>query len=182
MASIPSPDLQYPIGKFSPPTHYAWENIQSWIQDIEQLPGQLEGTVQSFDAYQLETPYRPGGWTVQQLLHHLPDSHMNAYIRFKLGFTEVNPHIKTYREDLWANLPDSSSTPVNVSLTLLHALHIRWKNLLKGMDPSDFEKTVFHPEKKRDIPLKEMLAMYSWHGKHHLAHISGLKERMKWSN
>ncbi|MHB1922420.1 MAG: YfiT family bacillithiol transferase [Chitinophagaceae bacterium] len=182
MTSIDLEDLKYPIGKFVPPTKYTREDIDSWIVDLKHFPQNLELTVQSLDAFQLNTPYRPDGWTVQQLLHHLPDSHMNAYIRFKLGLTELNPTIKPYQENLWANLPDSHSTPVNVSLTLLHALHLRWTNLLIGMDLSDFEKTVFHPERKSNIKLKEMLAMYSWHGQHHLAQISRLKERMNWIN
>lgn len=172
--------LRYPIGRFQRPGQYDEKSLQGYITEIRHLPANLEIAVQSLDAWQLQTPYRQDGWTVQQVVHHIPDSHMNAYMRFKLALTEETPGIKTYKEDRWAALPDTSSTPVNISLTLLHALHARWVHLLEGMRAADFDRTLFHPEQERTIPLKEMLAMYAWHGQHHLMHIIRLKERMGW--
>ena len=172
--------LKYPIGKFAAPAEYTPHLLAEYIETIQHLPINLEIAVQNLDEAQLQTPYRPGGWTVQQLLHHIPDSHMNSYIRFKLALTENNPAIKTYEQDLWAQLPDTFNTPVNVSLTLLHALHIRWVNLMKGMTSTEWDKTVFHPAHKKNISLKHFVALYAWHSQHHLMHIIRLKERMNW--
>jgi DinB superfamily len=172
--------LKYPIGRFSPPGVYTPQLLHEYIETIANLPTNLEIAVQNLDEVQLQTPYRPDGWTVQQLLHHIPDSHMNAYIRFKLALTEDNPTIKPYLEAKWAELPDTFNTPVNISLTLLHALHIRWVNLMKGMISTDWDKTVFHPEHKKENTLKHFAALYAWHSEHHLMHIIRLKERMHW--
>jgi hypothetical protein len=117
---------------------------------------------------------------VKQLVHHIADSHMNAFIRFKLGLTEDNPTIKPYLQDAWANLNDSKIVPINVSITLVHALHAKWGALLNGITSADMERTVYHPEQKKEITLWHMLGVYAWHGKHHVAHINALKERMKW--
>ena len=172
--------LRYPIGKFSDPGSFDPRLAASHIQDIERLPGQLEAAVRGLDEDKLNTPYRPEGWTVRQVIHHVPESHMNAYIRFKLGLTEDNPTIKTYQENLWAKLPDIEATPVQVSLDLLRALHIRWVTLLRTMTPEQFGRSIFHPEHQKSITLWYLTAMYSWHGRHHLAHITGAKQRNGW--
>ncbi|HVB03399.1 MAG TPA: putative metal-dependent hydrolase [Chitinophagaceae bacterium] len=172
--------LRYPIGRFKLPVQFDQAAISGFINDIRSLPLSLETAVQTLDAHQLNTAYREGGWTVHQLLHHIPESHMNAFIRYKLALTENNPVIKPYQENQWVQLPDIAVTPVNVSLTLLHALHIRWVNLLETMSPEDFKRTYFHPGLKKEQSLEEVTAIYAWHGKHHLAHITRLKDRMRW--
>ncbi len=172
-------DLKYPIGKYErQPFSEALK--KEWLSDIQSLPLLLENAVVNLDEQQLATPYREGGWTVQQVVHHLADSHMNAYIRFKLGFTENDPVIKPYEEALWAELTDVTAVPINISITLLHALHTRWYTFLQSLSDSDFEKTIFHPEHRRQMTLWYLLGMYAWHGKHHVAHITSLRERMKW--
>ncbi len=177
-------DLRYPIGKQQDQPFSKNEFDESikknYLQDIDICPGLLENSILNLDEQQLETPYRDGGWTIKQVVHHVADSHMNAFIRFKLALTEDNPTIKPYEEALWAELSDTKNLPVNISLTLLHALHKRWYELLKNMSSSDFERTIYHPEQKRKISLWQLLAIYAWHGKHHAAHITNLKERMGW--
>ncbi len=178
-------DLRYPIGKvsdqkFTGKEEYSDEIRDTLILDIQYCPNSLEHAVLNLDAHQLETPYREGGWTVKQVVHHVADSHINAYIRFKLGLTENNPAIKPYDEAAWANLNDTASLPINISLTLLHALHTRWISIMKNMSESDWQRTVFHPEHKKNLPLWSLLAMYAWHGKHHIAHITSLRERNGW--
>ncbi|SMO82499.1 YfiT family bacillithiol transferase [Solitalea koreensis] len=163
--------LQYPIGKFNAAENLSQGQIEDFISDIEQLPKQIAAAIAGLSAEKLDTPYRPGGWTVRQVMHHIPDSHMNAYIRFKLALTENNPTIRPYFEDRWAELPDSQLTPIDVSLTLLSSIHQRWVVLLKAMKADDFKRSYFHPEYQQAIALLHALQMYSWHGKHHLAHI-----------
>jgi uncharacterized damage-inducible protein DinB len=136
--------------------------------------------IENMDEKQLNTPYREGGWTVKQLVHHVADSHMNAYIRFKLGLTEDNPTIKPYDEALWANLADVSAVPINISITLLYALHTRWHSALLNLPNDKWNRTVFHPEAKKEMTLWYLLGSYAWHGKHHVAHVTSLKERMGW--
>ena len=172
-------DLRYPIGKYQPQP-FSPELLEQWFIDIQFLPQHLENAVQNLDEAQLETPYREGGWTLQQLVHHVADSHMNAYTRFKLALTEDNPVIKPYLEAEWAKLADTEQTPVNVSLTLLHALHLRWIVLLRSITPEQWEWTVVHPEHQRQMTLWFLLGMYAWHGRHHTAHITALRERMNW--
>lgn len=172
--------LQYPIGRFEPPAHVTDEMLKGYINDIRYLPALVETAVQDLDAHQLETPYRPGGWTVAQVVHHLVDSHMNAVIRLKLALTENSPVIKPYDEAAWAELADVKRTPVNVSLTLLHALHTRWTSLMEALPPEAWERTFVHPEQGRSFDLRTQAANYSWHGKHHLAHIMNLREREGW--
>lgn len=172
--------LKYPIGKYTRPDVISESDIKKWIAEINVLPQQLRATVTDFTPEQLDTPYREGGWTVRQVLHHVPDSHMNAYVRFKLSLTEETPTIKPYMEDKWAQLNDSSKTPVEVSMTLLEALHVRWVILLNSMAPVDFKRLFYHPEYKKEQPLDGLLGLYAWHGRHHLAHIQNLKDRMKW--
>ena len=172
--------LKYPIGTYQV-KDYDEALKQEWLADLRFLPEAVEQAIQGWDEHQLQTPYRPGGWTVHQLVHHLADSHMNAYIRFKLGFTEEHPVIKPYEEALWAQTADVQVLPVNVSLTLLHALHRRWHEFLKSLAEEDWkQKTVFHPEHKKQITLWQLLGMYAWHSRHHTAHITSLKERMGW--
>lgn len=174
-----NPDLRYPIGKyFAQP--FSEKQLGEWLNDIKTLPQFLEYAIQNLDEEQLNIPYRVDGWTSKQVVHHVADSHMNAYMRFKLGLTETNPTIKPYDEAAWANLSDTNNLPINISLTLLHSLHIRWHEVLKNMSTADFDKTIFHPEHKKEMTLWYLLGMYAWHGKHHTAHITSLRERMKW--
>ena len=172
-------DLSYPIGRFVPQP-YSDKELKERLMAIMFLPKELENAIQNLDEYQIETPYRPDGWTVKQLINHIADSHMNAFIRFKLGLTEENPTIKTYNQDAWVNLNDTKIVPINVSITLVHALHARWAALLNGISSADLERTVFHPEQKKEITLWHMLGLYACHGKHHVKHITALRERMKW--
>lgn len=172
-------DLSYPIGRYVPQP-YSDDQLKERLMAIMFLPNLLENAIQNLDEYQIDTPYRPDGWTVKQLVNHIADSHMNAFIRFKLGLTEDNPTIKPYNQDAWVNLNDTKIVPINVSITLVHALHARWAALLNGISSADLERTVFHPEQKKEITLWHMLGLYAWHGKHHIAHITALKERMKW--
>jgi uncharacterized damage-inducible protein DinB len=172
-------DERYPIGKYEPQPFSELQKEQ-WLNDIKFLPQVLENAILNLDEAQLQTPYRDGGWTVHQLVHHIADSHMNAYIRFKLGLTEDNPAIKTYEEKLWAELDDVKKLPVNISLTLLHALHARWYEAIKNLSDEQWSRTVFHPDQKKNLTVWHFLGLYAWHGKHHVAHITHLRERMKW--
>lgn len=174
-----SEDLRYPIGQYAP-SPYSEELAEQWLADIKFFPHVLENAVHGLDEFQLQTPYRAGGWTVHQLVHHIADSHMNAYIRFKLGYTQDNPTICPYDEKIWAGLADVRNLPVNVSITLLFALHQRWHEFLSHLSQSDWEKTLFHPQHKKRFTLWQFLGLYSWHGKHHAAHITSLRERMGW--
>jgi len=172
--------LKYPIGRFQRPVAVTPELKQAWISAIDALPTWLDVLVENLDESQIQTPYRDGGWTINQVVHHIADSHMNAYVRLKLALTEDNPTIKPYKEALWAELPDVTTVPVNVSITLLHALHRRWTSLLQNMTDAEWERTYFHPEHKRNVPMWEMTAMYAWHSRHHMEHIKRLRERMSW--
>ena len=172
--------LRYPIGKFTTPETITENDLMNYISDIERFPGDLRRIVTDLSPEQLDTQYRPKGWTVKQLIHHIADSHINAYLRFKLALTEDTPTIKPYFEDKWAELPDTAVTPVEVSLKIIEAIHTRWVNLLRAMDKKDFEKSFFHPEYGKEFSLEQAAAMYSWHGKHHFAHIKELKKRKGW--
>ena len=173
-------DLKYPIGKWIWPTQSLSDaDRRSAIRDIAETPHNIRAAVKGLSGKQLDTPYRPGGWTVRQLVHHVPDSHLNAYVRFKLALTEDNPTIKTYDEARWAELEDSRSTPVEVSLALLEAVHHRWVILLRSLGPEDFARTFNHPE-HGPMTLDSLLALYAWHGRHHVAHVTALRERMGW--
>ncbi|WP_078433143.1 YfiT family bacillithiol transferase [Metabacillus halosaccharovorans] len=163
-------NLQYPIGEFVPPENVTEKDLEGWIDTIEGAPEQLRKVLDSLPVSLVDTSYRPGGWTVRQIVHHLADSHMNSYIRFKLALTENCPTIKAYDEKAWANLPDCQ-TSIDVSLQLLESLHKRWCQLLKSMSLSDFEKTFYHPETKQDVKLSTNVALYAWHSKHHIEHI-----------
>jgi uncharacterized damage-inducible protein DinB len=172
-------DLRYPIGKF----HFAGpltdEQKKTCLDDITQAPANLRATVQGLSDAQFDTPYRPGGWTVRQVVHHMPDSHLNSYVRFKLALTEDAPTIKTYAEDRWAELDDTKTTPVEVSLTLLESLHNRWMRLLRSLKPEDWKRTFRHPDLGA-MNLEKTLALYAWHGRHHVSHITSLREREGW--
>lgn len=173
-------DPRYPIGEFKPQP-FSIEQKVEWMADIKFLPVQLENAILNLDEHQLATPYREGGWKVSQLVHHVADSHINAYCRFKLGLTEENPAIKPYDQALWADLNDVQKLPVNISLTLLHALHLRWHELMKYITDDQWNNcTIFHPEYKKTIRLWTLLGQYAWHGKHHVAHITSLRERKGW--
>ena len=172
-------DPRYPIGKFDHNITVTKEMRSDFIKTIETLPSWLSKEVENLSQQQLDTPYRDGGWTIRQVVHHLPDSHINSYVRFKLALTEDNPAIKTYEEHLWAELPDTFRTPIDVSLNLLESLHARWAILLRSLTDEQFEKTFQHPEWGK-ITLSKTLVLYAWHSKHHLAHITELKKKMGW--
>jgi hypothetical protein len=174
-------DLRYPVGKFVRPAKaLTTAERKTAIETIARTPALIRAAVSGLSEQQLDTPYRPGGWTVRQVVHHVPDSHMNAYIRFKLGLTEDAPTIKPYDEARWAEMDDGKSTLVADSLNLLDALHRRWVFVLERMQPADFARTVRHPEWDSPPSLDDLLAMYAWHGPHHTAHITGLRERSGW--
>lgn len=178
--AVEETDLRYPVGKldFDAPVNEA--DYPKLIAAIAETPGALRAAVAGLSRDQLDTPYRPGGWTVKQVVHHVPDSHMNAYTRFKLALTEEEPTIKPYDEAAWAELADSRKVPIEVSLDLLDALHLRWVALLRSMDSADFNRGVRHPEHGGVFTLKQILALYAWHGRHHVAHITSLKKREGW--
>ncbi len=175
----PTTDLRYPIGKFHREENLSESRRREMIAFIAETPQKLREAVQNLTNEQLNTPYRPGGWTVKQLVHHVADSHMNAYCRFKLTLTEEKPTIKPYEEGLWAELNDTRETAIEVSLTLLEALHIRWVSLLQSMSDADFKRLLVHPQ-SGEQPLERMLGLYAWHGPHHVAHVTALRERMGW--
>lgn len=172
-------DLRFPIGKFKYEGAITEEQKQSLLKDIAQTPANLRKAIKGLSDAQLDTEYRPGGWTVRQVVHHLPDSHMNSYVRFKLALTEDEPTVKTYAEDRWAQLADTTSTPIEISLTLLDSLHDRWVRLLRSLTPEQWKRTLRHPE-FGPMNLEKTLAMYAWHGKHHVAHITELRKRNSW--
>jgi hypothetical protein len=173
-------DLRYPVGKFQYDGDASQPARERRIGEIGAAPGHLRAAVAGLSQAQLDTPYRPGGWTVRQVVHHLPDSHLNAYTRIKLALTEDSPTIRPYEEARWAELPDARSAPVDVSLSLLDFLHQRWVLLLRQLEPADFGRRFTHPEHGRRFDLDEAIAMYAWHGRHHVAHITSLRGRMGW--
>lgn len=174
-----SNDPRYPIGKYEPKP-YSEQQKQAWLLDLQFLPEALERAITNLDEAQLNTPYRDGGWTVKQLVHHVADSHMNAYIRFKLGLTEDKPTIKPYEEQEWALLADNDLVPINVSLTLLHALHLRWVATIKDLTEEQWNRLVVHPASNREMSIWFLLGLYAWHGNHHVAHVTALRENKQW--
>jgi uncharacterized damage-inducible protein DinB len=173
-------DLRYPIGPFELKDDDLTERERErLIGQIAEAPSRLREAVAGLGDEQLDTPYRPGGWTVRQVVHHVPDSHLNSYVRFKLAMTEDEPTIKPYDEARWAALTDSERTPIAVSLGLLESLHERWVILLRSLAASDFKRTFRHPE-LGVVSLNRNVALYAWHGRHHVAHITSLRERMGW--
>jgi uncharacterized damage-inducible protein DinB len=172
-------DPRFPIGKFSYDGPLNEERKQAFLDDIAGAPANLRTAVKGFSDAQLDTPYRPGGWTVRQVVHHVPDSHLNSYVRFKLALTEDEPTITPYAEDRWAELADTKATPVEVSLALLESLHDRWVRLLRSLGSEDWRRTFRHPE-LGTVTLEKTLALYAWHGRHHVSHITSLRDREGW--
>ena len=172
-------DLRYPVGPFKFEGKMNDEQIRQAIGDIAQTPARLRAAVDGLSREQLDTPYRPEGWTVRQVVHHLPDSHLNSYVRFKLALTEDQPTIKPYDEHQWSNLSDARTAPPEISLDLLEALHRRFVLMLSALEPSDLARTFLHPE-LGPVSLEKNIALYAWHGRHHVAHITSLAERMGW--
>jgi hypothetical protein len=178
MQDLTLEQLRYPIGVFKKPEIVTPEMLSGWISDIEALPAQLRAAVEGLTEEQLLLPYRPDGWTIRQTVNHTADSHANAFIRFKLALTEENPTIKPYEEQLWAELEDGKNAPIEWSLVMLEMIHKRWIMLLKSMTEEQFDRKFMHPETKHLNALRTVTGMYSWHGKHHTAHITSLRSRM----
>jgi DinB superfamily len=172
-------DLRYPIGPFEWRGENSAEDRRRYLDEIEEAPARLRSAVAGLDNQQLDTPYRPGGWNVRQVVHHLPDSHLNSYVRFRLALTEDEPTIKPYDESRWAELTDARTAPVEISLAFIESLHRRWMVLLRSLTPADFARQFRHPE-LGVVSLDRNLALYAWHGRHHVAHITSLRERMGW--
>ena len=172
-------DLRFPIGKFQVPSEVSAADRRLFIDQVKAAPGRIRAAVAGIDHAQLDTPYRPGGWTVRQVVHHLPDSHLNSYIRFRWALTEEAPVIKAYHEDRWAELADARTGPLDPSLDLLEALHDRWALLLETLSEKDWKLTYVHPA-LGPRSLEQTLALYAWHGRHHEGHIVKLRERMGW--
>jgi uncharacterized damage-inducible protein DinB len=172
-------DSRYPIGKFTYEGPLTEEQKRRYLGDIAETPANLRTALKGLSDSQLDAPYREGGWTLREVAHHVPDSHLNAYTRFKLALTEENPTIKPYAEDRWAQLADTRTTPVEVSLVLLESLHTRWVNILRSLGPEDWKRTFRHPEMGQ-MSLEKTLALYSWHGRHHVAHVTSLRQKNGW--
>jgi uncharacterized damage-inducible protein DinB len=172
-------DLRYPIGKFVWAGEVEDSQRPELIQQIAETPANLRAAVKDLNEQQLDAPYRPGGWTVRQVVHHLPDSHLNSYVRFKLALTEQEPTIRPYDEARWAELHEARTAPIEISLQLLEALHKRWVLFLQSLKPADFARTLRHPESGL-MSVDTLLRHYAWHGRHHVAHITALRSRMGW--
>jgi uncharacterized damage-inducible protein DinB len=172
--------LKYPVGKFVKPVHLTPEDHAKHIASIKRLPADLTAAVAGLSDAQLDTPYRPGGWSLRQVVHHLADSHINSFVRFKLALTEESPTIKPYLEGRWATTPDASSMPLQPGIELLSGLHARWVVLLQSLGEPEYKRTFYHPERKITITLGETLALYAWHCTHHLAHITTLRKLKGW--
>ena len=181
MSTLETPiDPRYPIGKFEGPSSISRQQREELIATVEEAPRRLREAVRGLKEQQLDTPYREGGWTVRQVVHHVPESHMNAYIRYKLALTEDTPTIKPYLEDKWSSLPDIHPTPIEVSLQLLESLHVRWVILMKVMTEQHWKCKFYHPEMGRGVGLETALVLYAWHGRHHVAHIATLRNNKGW--
>jgi hypothetical protein len=172
-------DLRYPIGEFKFEAPLTDADRQACLAKIEETPARMRAAVAGLNDDQLNTPYRPEGWTVRQVVHHVPESHLNSYVRFKLAITEDEPTIKPYFEDRWAELDDARKAPIALSLDLLEALHGRWIWFLRSLKQDDFQRTFRHPE-LGIVSVDKNIALYAWHGQHHVAHITSLRERMGW--
>lgn len=170
-------ELKYPIGKYKAPNDINAELIAGWVATLEELPNSLRNVVESLSYEHLDWPYRPKGWTIKQVVHHMADSHMNSFIRFKLIMTEENPTIRPYHQDEWAKMPDASDPNVSTSLSILEGLHERLVILLKDLNADDWERTFVHPEYDTPLTLKWMIGLYAWHSNHHMAHISQAIEK-----
>ena len=172
-------ELRYPVGRFQFPESVSAEELARFLGQIAEAPARMRAAVSGLSDAQLDTPYRPGGWTVRQVVHHVPDSHMNSYVRFRLALTEDSPTIKPYEEARWAELADARTLPIEPSLALLESLHARWAPLLRSLSAADWKRTFRHPELGL-ISLENNAALYAWHGRHHVAHITSLRDRMSW--
>lgn len=172
--------LKYPIGTFDCPSNITAEKLEAWISILEHFPNRLNNLVSNLSEAQLNSPYRPEGWTVRQTVHHIYDSHHNAYTRFKWALTEETPTIKAYDENAWANLFDSKNAPIDISLNAIAALHTKWTYVLKGLSIDNFQKELIHPVGNRTMSLAYMTGMYAWHSNHHYAHIENLLKREGW--
>ena len=173
-------DLRYPIGRFEPPDPITGADVARWIDEIEALPDEMRRAVAGLTDEQLDPPYRPGGWTLRQVVHHVPDSHLNSYVRFKWALTEDEPTIKTYEEARWAELADYRTVPISISLDFLTLLHRKWSALLRALTPEQWSRRFVHPEWGK-IDLATTAGQYAWHGRHHLAHITTTVARHGWS-
>ena len=172
--------LKYPIGEFSPKVLYIPDDIKWYINTIELFPAKIKQAVAGLSDEQLDTDYRKGGWTLRQVVHHVTDSHINSYTRFKLALTEDNPTIRPYEEADWAELPEAKSGAIELSIPLLEALHKRWVVMLKGMKPGDTDRRLYHPGSKQQMTIASLMHLYAWHSDHHLAHITNLKKSKSW--
>jgi hypothetical protein len=179
MSPMDVPDPRYPIGKFTFPDRVSTQERTKFVEQIAEAPARMKAAVAGLSDEQLDTPYRPGGWTVRQVVHHVPDSHLNSYIRFRWALTEDAPVIKAYHEDRWAELSDARTAPVETSIALLESLHHRWIKLLGSLTEDEWKRTFRHPE-LGPVSLEQNAALYAWHGRHHVAHIRGLRDRMRW--
>ena len=177
--TVAEPDLRFPVGRFHRPEGITPAQRDKWLSEIEALPAQLSAAVAGLDERQLDTPYRPEGWTVRQVVHHYADSHLNSYVRFRLALTEDKPVIKPYDEQRWADLPDAKTAPIGLSLAMLTGLHQRWVLLLHTLDDQGFARKFVHPE-LGEMRLDQTLALYAWHSRHHVAHITSLRARQGW--
>ena len=176
-----APDLRYPVGPFRLDGNITDERRAGWLTEIAALPARMRAAAAGLADEQLDTPYRPGGWTVRQVIHHVPDSHLNAYVRCKLALTEDEPTVKPYDEARWAELADVRETPIELSMTMLDALHGRWVRLLRSLGPAELGRRFVHPEHGKSFTVDWMIPHYAWHGRHHLAHITSLRERNGWT-
>lgn len=172
--------LRYPIGRFKAPEYITPDQIEKWVNDIEKAPQQIRKASGHLTDEQLDTPYRPEGWTLRQVVHHVADSHLNSYIRFKWTLTEDKPTIKAYNQNDWGELADARQGPVALSLDLLDSLHRRWVLVLRNIRPEQWKRSFIHPETGKEIPLDVLVSLYAWHGKHHLGHIETLKKAKGW--
>lgn len=180
MENLDLEKLKYPIGKFIAPKTYSSDYILAKIEEIESFPERLKKETGNLNNDQLNTPYRPGGWTVRQVIHHCAESHINCFIRIKWTLTENNPVIKPYDENLWSALQDNLHMPIESSLNLLEGLHARLAFLMKSLSKTELEKSFIHPENNSEYKIKEIIGLYAWHGNHHLAHITSLKKYKNW--
>jgi len=172
--------LRFPVGEFSPKDFYTSNEINDFINTIETLPGKLNKAVSGLTDVQIDTPYRPGGWSLRQVVHHLADSHINSYTRFKLALTEDTPAIRPYFEDRWAELPEARSASVELSLPLIDSLHKRWALMLKNITTEERKRRLYHPETKKEMTIEQLMHLYAWHSGHHLAHINNLIVKEGW--
>ena len=180
MTNLELQNLKYPIGKFDCPNNISKEHIESWISILEQFPIRLEGLVKHLNKEELDTQYRPNGWTIRQVVHHISDSHHHSYTRFKWALTEDKPMIKAYHEDRWAELIDTKLAPIQMSIEHIKAIHYKLVYLLKKLSDDELNKSFIHPETKNEVLLKENIGIYAWHSNHHYAHIENLLKRNNW--